>query len=85
MSSPLLANFDPRESPPTADTPFFHGPFIVFDQHKFQHLPPQNLSLNPADFEATRTAHSIVAEENARKDSLKSPNGSAAGQSVAVR
>lgn len=76
MSSPLLAGFDPRDNPPTADMPAFQGPFVIFEQQSFKRIGPQTLQINPTDFEATRTAHSYVAEENARKESLKSPNGS---------
>lgn len=84
MGGAIFANFDPRESPPTSDTPWLAGPTEVFDSIKFARLPTQPMSFNPLEFEATRPAHVIVAEENARKESashaLKSPNGSQQGQ-----
>ena len=84
MSSPLFANFDPRESPPTNDMPYFQGPIITFNAEIFKRTQ-QTLQLSPVDFESTRQAHLLVAEDNARKESLKSPNGSVTGQSIPVR
>lgn len=84
MSSPLFANFDPRENPPTSDMPYLQGPIITFSVELFKRTQ-QTLQLSPVDFEATRPANVILAEENARKESLKSPNGSLGSQALPAR
>ena len=84
MSSPLFANFDPRENPPTSDMPYLQGPIITFNVDLFKRTQ-QTMQLSPVDFEQTRPAHVIVAEDNARKESMKSPNGSVGGQPIPAR
>jgi hypothetical protein len=56
LSGPQVSAFDPRENPPTPDTPWLRGPIVIFDYQKFQRLPPQEHSINPYDIEATRPA-----------------------------
>lgn len=84
MSSPLFTNFDPRENPPTNDMPYLQGPIITFNVDLFKRTQ-QTAQLSPVDFEQTRPAHVIVAEDNARKESLKSPNGSGGAQTIPSR
>jgi len=71
-------NFNPRDNPPTEDTPMIRGLIIVFDANKFQRLPAQEHTLNPFDIEATQRPPVQEDKKGLMKD-MKSPESQHAG------
>jgi hypothetical protein len=66
ISGESVTPFNPRENPPTAETPWLRGTVVIFDFNKFERTQLFNQALNPVDFEATRTVAQVLREQQAQ-------------------
>lgn len=66
ITGQTLQHFDPRENPPTPDTPWIRGSVVIFDFTKFERTHLAEQSLNPFDFEPTRTIAQVLREQQAQ-------------------
>ncbi|RSH92880.1 hypothetical protein EHS25_008326 [Saitozyma podzolica] len=72
LQGPQLQSID---LPADGQANWVRGPFLVFDPQTFnRQRMPEDFMVNPALLEVTRSAASLIAEDQARKESLKSPN-----------
>lgn len=78
IQGPELHHFNPRDAPPTEDTPMIRGLVIAFDPHKFERLPPQEHTINPFDIEATQRPP-LQDDKKASIKDVKSPDSHHAG------
>lgn len=82
ITGQAMTGFNPRENPPSPDTPWLRGQVVIFDFNKFERTQLLDQALNPFDFEPTRTVAQVLREQqvqaaedkrNQVKD-LKSPS-----------
>ena len=75
IRGPCLAGFDPRENPTTPETPWLRGPVVIFDYNKFEQTPLPDQSLNPYDFEPTRTIAQALHDQQSQAEEDKRNQG----------
>ena len=66
ITGPAILGFNPRENPPSPDTPWLRGEVIIFDFQKFERLRLMDQALNPLEFEPTRTVAQVLREQQAQ-------------------